>query len=205
MIFLQQYFALQSTLKKWNAMKILPPLGSIAVITAILLFIYAAVQQNYRSNANDPQLQMARDISQRLRAGKSLENVYPKDSVDISKSLAVFAVLYDNNERPLKTSAFLDGHIPQLPKGVFEFTRLHGEDVITWQPWKGVRIAMVVISVQSPGAGYIAVGRSLKEVEIRENNLVLMGLLCWLICTGIVVVSEIIQYWLDKIKTAKTS
>jgi hypothetical protein len=186
-----------------NVMRILSTLSRIAIITVVLLFMYASVQQNYRSLANDPQLQIARDISLRLKEGKSIEHIFPADSIDIAKSLGVFAVLYDNNERPLRSSALLDGKIPQLPKGVFDFTKSHGEDVITWQPRSGVRMAMVVVLVQSPATGFVAVGRSLNEVEIRESNLVQMVLLCWLIGMGIIVATELIQYWFSKSTQAK--
>jgi hypothetical protein len=179
-------------------MKILSGLSMLAVITVIMLLIYAAIQQTYRTNANDPQLQIARDISQRLKEGKTIEHIFPDDSIDISKSIAVFAVLYDNNSKPFRSSGFLNGSIPQLPPGVFDFARSHGEDAITWQPQSGVRMAMVLVSVQSPHVEFVAVSRSLKEVEIREYNLLQMVFICWLICAGIIIINAIIQFWHKK-------
>jgi|ERR1035438_656703 hypothetical protein len=181
-------------------MKIVSTISAMAVITVILLLIYAAVQQTYRTNANDPQMQMARDIALHLKEGESTGPIFPADSIDISKSLSVFAVLYDNNLKSLKSSGFLHGNIPQPPAGVFDFARSHGEDAITWQPEPGVRMAMVLASVQSPNVSFVAVGRSLKEVEVREGNLLSMVIISWLICVGIIAINIIAQTWRNKIR-----
>lgn len=179
-------------------MKLLSILSTLAVLTVILLLVYAAVQQSYRTGANDPQLQIARDISLYLKEGKTIDHIFPVDSIDISKSPGVFAVLYDNNAAPIKSSGFLNGNIPQLPAGVFDFVKSHGEDAITWQPQPGVRMAMVIASVQSPHVAFVAVGRSLKEVEIRESNLLSMLFVGWLICVGIIIVNAFIQFRFKK-------
>jgi len=174
-------------------MKILSTLSKLSVITVIMLLTYAAVQQTYRANANDPQIQMARDLIGHLTAGKTIEHIFPADSIDISKSLGVFAVLYNHNSMPVRSSGFLNGNAPRLPAGVFDFTKSHGEDMVTWQPQLGVRMAMVLGSVQSPDVAFVAVGRSLKEVEIRESNLLAMVFISWLICVGTIMINELIQ------------
>ena len=175
-------------------MKILSTLSTIAVVTVILLLIYAAVQQTYRTGANDPQIQMARDIAASLKEKRSSEHIFPADSIDIAKSLGVFAVLYDSNSRPIKSSGFINGKIPQLPAGIFDFVKSHGEDMITWQPQPGIRMAMVVAAVLSPNVSFVAVGRSLNEVEIRESNLLSMVIISWLICIGIIIINAFIQW-----------
>jgi hypothetical protein len=175
-------------------MKVISTLSTCAVITVIFLLIYAAVQQTYRSGANDPQIQMARDIARYLNEGKTIEGIFPVDSVDISKSLASFAVLYDSKSKPIKSSGFLNGTSPQLPPGVFDFVKSHGEDMVSWQPQHGVRMAMVLAFVQSPNVSFVAVGRSLKEIEIRENNLVSMLSGGWLVCIGIILIHALIQF-----------
>ncbi len=45
-------------------------LTAIIIITIILLTVYASVQQCYRTSANDPQIQIARDISNSLSKAK---------------------------------------------------------------------------------------------------------------------------------------
>src|SRR5580765_3016300 len=117
----------------------------IAIITVIFGVIYATVQQSYRTGANDPQIQIALDINAKLHQGKSVES-FLTDTIDIAKSLLTFVVLCDNNGKPIRSSGYLDGKMIQLPSGVFDFTKSHGEHQVTWQPLDGVRIAMVLVS-----------------------------------------------------------
>lgn len=166
---------------------------TIAILITILSgLIYVTVQQSYRSGANDPQLQLAKDISYKLDQDKSIETLLPNDSIEISKSLSPFVVLYDNDGNPIRSTATLDGQIPKLPKGVFDFTRKNKEDVLSWQPRRGVRMAMVIESVQSPNISFVAAGRSLEEVEKRESNLTTMVMIAWLVCIAVIVLNGII-------------
>jgi hypothetical protein len=90
----------------------------------------------------------------------------------------------------------LDGKLPQIPHGVFENAKTNMEDGVTWQPRAGVRMALVVESVSSSqNIGYVAVGRSLQEVEVRESNLVKMILMVWVACIGVILMHFVIQLW----------
>jgi hypothetical protein len=53
--------------------------------------------------------------------------------VEISKSLSVLKHL-QYEWRAIQSTGFLDGQLPRIPKGVFDFTAKHKEDVLTWQP-----------------------------------------------------------------------
>ena len=48
-------------------MKFIQHLSAIAIITIIMGLIYASVQQTYRSNADDPQIQIAHDLRDHLQ------------------------------------------------------------------------------------------------------------------------------------------
>jgi hypothetical protein len=157
------------------------------LVTLVCGLIYVSVQQLHRSAANDPQLQLARDISERLKNNQSIEKLWEGDSFDISKSLAVFKTLYNKNGEVIQSTGVLNGKPPQLPKGVFDYSARNTEDVLTWQPQQGVRMAMVVEAVGSPHVAFVAVGRSLKETEKRVGNLTGMLLIGWLLCLGIIV------------------
>jgi hypothetical protein len=156
------------------------------IITIICGLIYATVQQAHRSAANDPQLQLAIDLKNKLNAGQSIEKLLPPDTIDIARSFGIFMVLYDNSGEAIYATGMLDGKMPQLPKGVLDFAKKNKEDVLTWQPQKGVRMAMVVEAVTNSNVGFVAVGRSLKEVEGRESNLVTMVFIAWLSCLVVV-------------------
>jgi hypothetical protein len=168
------------------------------IITGIILLVYASVQQSHRASANDPQLQVARDLSNALRAGKSINNLLPKDTIDISQSLGIYAETFDHNGKPLQSTGFLDGKLPQPPPGVFEFTNTNIEDVVTWQPESDVRMAMVFEKVSAVDIGFVAVGRSLGEVEIRESNLVKMVGITWIACMAVLLIHLLAQNFFQK-------
>ena len=161
----------------------------IAIIVTILCgLIYATVQHSHRSGANDPQLQMARDISSAIQKNSNAENLLPKDTVEIAESLSPFVVFYNNNGEPVQSNGLLDGSLPEMPQGVFDFARKNKENVLTWQPRKGVRMAMVIESVPSPGIAFVAAGRSLKVVEKRVGDLIEILFIGWLICIAVIIV-----------------
>src|SRR5258706_9809953 len=156
-------------------------IASAAIVTILTALTYASVQQTYRSGANDPQLQLARDISYQLRKGAPIDKWFNGDTVEISQSLSVFNTLYNDKNEPVLTTGGLNGKMPVLPKGVFDVAKKKGENVFTWQPQSGVRVAIVLKSLQSSaGFSFVAAGRSLYEVEQREENLRWMVFINWL-------------------------
>lgn len=154
------------------------PLAVVA--SGLCVFIYAAVQQNYRMGANDPQIEMAQTAAAELTAGKSTSDVIPANPVDLASSLSPFMIIYDEKGNVVSSSAVLEGRTPDLPKGVLTAASKNGENRVTWQPEPGVRIAAVVDAYRSAnGSGYVLAGRSLKEVEARIDNLTLMLGITW--------------------------
>jgi hypothetical protein len=166
----------------------------IAIITVIFGAIYAAVQQSYRTAANDPQMQIVRDIDSRLHHGKPVESFFT-DTVDIAQSLSTFAALYDVKGKPVNASGYLDGRMIQLPAGVFDFTKSHDEYEVTWQPQNDIRMAMVIIKTNASPFGFVASGRSLQQVEIREHSLVSMTFIGWLVCIAVILVHAVFQFY----------
>jgi hypothetical protein len=148
------------------------------VVTAFCALTYAAVQQSFRQNANDPQIQIAEDTADALAEGKNVETVVPADKVSVSKSLAPFLIVYDAKGNMVASSVVLDGKTPELPDGVLDSTKGLGENRVTWQPRDGVRIAAVIVSYKD---GYVLAGRSLREVEIRANQLTTFTGITWVL------------------------
>lgn len=161
------------------------------ILSIIILLIYTSVQQSHRSGANDPQLELARDMASRLNNNKTIDPYMTGDAIEISQSLAVFKTLYSQDGKPLRSTGFLNGNLPNLPAGVFNFTKNNDENVVSWQPSAGVRMAMVIHAVKTGGVGFVAVGRSLLEVEKREANLTKMVLISWAACMGM-----LLLHWL---------
>ena len=191
------YFEQQSTFEKYKTMKQIVffanYLAAAAIATILIGLIYVTVQQAYRSGANDPQLEIARDMHERIGKGASVQQ-YLSDSINLRQSLRAFAALYNPQGQVMQSSGFLDGRLPQLPSGVFDFAKTTGQYLVTWQPRSGVRMATVILPVHSASVGYIVVGRSLGEVEIREHNLLIEVFVCWLMIMGIIAISALLKF-----------
>ena len=145
------------------------PLAVLATLLAGLVYVVA--QQGLRSGANDPQLQLAEDAAGVLDAGADPAVVVGPGSVDVAVSLAPFVVVYDASGRVLTSSGRLDGADPVPPPGVLEHAAAGDPNVVTWQPRPGVRVATVTARW---GGGTVMAGRSLLEVERREDQVLLL-------------------------------
>lgn len=155
------------------------PLAIVA--SGLCLFTYVGIQQNYRMNANDPQIEMAENAADALKNGASVEQVLPTTAVKMETGLSPFVIVFDSNGKTLASTATLNGQMPTIPAGVLTAALAKGENRITWQPQAKVRIAAVIVPYTANGQpGYVLAGRSLKEVEARIDNLTLMLTLTWL-------------------------
>jgi hypothetical protein len=140
----------------------------LAAATAGLCgLVYLSIQQSLRMGANDPQIQMAEDSANALNAGAGLDSIIPATKVELASSLAPFLIVFDNSGNVLASSATLHGAVPLYPSGVLDYTRKNGEDRVTWQPESAIRMATVVVRYDQ---GFVLAGRSLREVEIRSDN-----------------------------------
>jgi hypothetical protein len=151
----------------------------LAVLTVALCgLVYLAVQQVLRQAANDPQIQLAEDATNALAQGETTTNILSgARTVDIGQSLAPFLILYDESGKPVASSGLLHGEMPVPPPGVFEYTRANGQNRVTWQPEPAVRIAAVIQHFAGAKPGFVLAGRSLREVEVRENQVLFEALL----------------------------
>lgn len=153
------------------------PLACAITLTCGL--VYALLQQSYRQGANDPQIQISQDVAGNLEKGLDPKQVVPPAAIDISKSLAIFGIVYDDFGNVIASSAQLDFKTPELPKGVLEYARSHTQSRITWQPKPGVRSAIVVTRYGGDKPGFILIGRSLSEVEKRVDLLGKHAIMGW--------------------------
>jgi hypothetical protein len=175
-------------------MKMLQHLSAIAIITVVMGLIYASVQQTYRSNANDPQIQIVHDLKDQMEKGQSVESAFT-DTVDLEKSLAIFLETYDAQGRPIRSTGYLNKSLPQLPKGVIDYVGTRGEHWVTWQPRPNVRMATGILRVNAAPVSYIVVGRSLREVEERVSRLTMMVFIGWVLCVSVVIVNWLVHYF----------
>jgi len=140
------------------------------VITCLSGLIYLTTQQNIRISANDPQIQIAEDITAQLAQGQNPQYFIPSTKVELSKSLATYIMIFDKNGKMIGSSVSLNGKDPVVPQGVFASVKKSqtNESRFTWQPQSGVRSAVVLDYYKGPMPGFVLIGRSIKEIEIRE-------------------------------------
>ncbi len=178
-----------------------PHVAAAILVTGISLLIYASVQQQYRTSANDPQIQIARGVAVKLKQNKAVNALMPQDTVDLEQSLSTFVQLYDAGGNLLQSNGFIGSKAPSVPKGVLDRAKENGEYMVTWQPSAEARLASVTIYAGLPQAAYVLVGRSLMEVEKRESALVKMVFMCWLLCMCVICAHGLLQvYFLKKEK-----
>lgn len=164
-------YNLDMRINKWNLKTILKYwLLSAIIICGLSFIIYAIVQQDMRQGANDPQIQMAEDAATQLAGGQQVQTIVPTQKVDIATSLAPYIIIFDNTGKPVASSAQLNGQTPTIPSSVFAYVKQNGEDRITWQPQSGVRSAIVITQFKGANSGFVVAGRSLREVENREDD-----------------------------------
>lgn len=160
----------------------------IAVVsTAFCALTFASVQQALRQGLNDPQIQMAEDGAFALDQGAAVASILSTPTIEMSRSLAPFIVIFDNNGKPVASTGMLNGYLPDYPKAALESSKQSGENQVTWQPDPNVRIASVVVPYKD---GFVMAGRNMREVEQREQgteNLAIMTWVLTLITTLIVI------------------
>ncbi len=152
----------------------------LILTTALIGLIYVTGQQILRQDANDPQIQISEDMAHLLASGKSLPSSTFATSVDIATSLSTYMIVYNDKGTAIGSTGLLDGTIPTLPAGVLSYTKEQGQDRITWQPKPGVRSAVVITHVPEGLGGYVLVGRSLREVEKREDKITFFAGSVWI-------------------------
>lgn len=166
--------------------KYTPWLGAIVLLIILFGTLYAVVLQAQREAANDPQIQLAEDMASKLNNGGKPDVLMSR--VAIRTSLAPFVIIYDASGKVVSGSGYLDGKLPSAPYGVLASAAHRDYSWVTWQPADDVRIAAVTVKANKY---FVLSGRSLREVEKRENQSLQMsfaGGLASLIVLGLVYV-----------------
>ncbi len=167
----------------------LPVAGAATVLS---LTVYAGVQQVQRSDADDPQVQMASDAAAALAAGVDPSQVASGTPVDIATSLAPWLVVYGEDGAPRASTGTFEGHAPVVPDSVLT-DAANGRLAITWEPRDGLRFATVAVAY--PG-GTVVAARSMLEVEQREARSLEIAGLGWLCALGAAAIGAVAGVWL---------
>lgn len=150
------------------------------MVTGAVGFPTMAIQQNYRQNANDPQIEITQEVAAAIRKGIPRDQIVsPTGTVDMSTSLSPFIAIYDQDAKVVGSSGKLNEENPIPPSGAFDTAKQKGSVHFTWQPQPGVRIAAVMQEVKGEKTTFVLAGKSLREVEQREKQLTQMAMLTW--------------------------
>jgi hypothetical protein len=161
----------------WKIIKAGLPL--MVAVTFIFGLIYIVGQQSYRHSANDPQIQLAEDAALALSKGQAPESLIGNNKINIAHSLSPYVIICDQSGQPVASSALLDDQTPKIPPGIFEYTKRHKQDRITWEPKPGVRQAAVIVHYEGQASGFVFAGKSLRETEMRIGQLSAICIICW--------------------------
>lgn len=171
----------------------------VGIATGVAVALYAIPQHVLRSGLNDPQIQMATDMAatlERIGTNDGLrQGALPASgqgaNIDMARSLSPFLMVFNDAGQALGSNAQLDGQTPTLPQGVFDYVRSHGEERVTWQPRRGVRIAAVVERVNGPQPGFVLAGRNMREVQARIGDVQMMAGVTWLGMLALIVIGTV--------------
>jgi sensor histidine kinase regulating citrate/malate metabolism len=145
------------------------PLGFVLVFVCALL--YVTNQQSLRLAADDALVDQAHGIATTLKS-QSAKGAQASNLVDVANSNQLFVIILDKDNKDLYSTAQVDGATPVLPSDAIKAANDSGENRLTWSPKKDVRLATVVVPYTSPDEkGVVVVGKSLKEVEQRTQNI----------------------------------
>jgi sensor histidine kinase regulating citrate/malate metabolism len=172
-----------------------------ALVTVLIGSIFVTGQHLYRSNANDPQVEISEQISEFIKQGAPADAIIDQEqAMDITNSLSAFAIVYDKDGKLVVSSGKIGEEIPTPPSSVFDSAKATGQNRFTWEPKKGTRIAAVLRKVDDE-KGFILVGRNLREIENREQALTFVIAIIWIVLLGI---SALLSWMLSKISGSKT-
>ncbi len=174
----------------FKSKKFISMILNLAVVTGIFFTIYIVEQQQYRTSANDPQIQIAEDVAAALDSGVDPATISSDQKMDMQKSISPFFIVYDSNSKVVASTVSLNNTTPVPPMGILNYARAHGENRITWQPQAGVRIASVVMPYKS---GFVLAGRSLRETEKRIDQLGSMVGLAWIAAMALLVIKWVLK------------
>jgi hypothetical protein len=166
----------------------------VAVLATLCCgLVYTAVQQDLRMGANDPQLQIAEDAARALDGGAQPGALIGSSKVDVAASLAPFVVIFDGSGTVLATDGQLDGRDPVPPLGVLDAARRDPPNRVTWEPRTGLKVATVTVPWHG---GTVMSGRSLREVERQEDNVLFLAAAAWLVMIACLAVASVVAAWM---------
>ena len=146
---------------------------SVLILTSIFSTMYALVQQQGRMQANDTPTLLATQVAKQLDAGLGLSSVN-MGATDLANKPVPFVIVYDKQGKAVGGSGYLDKKLAVAPKSMLQHAKINRNNVVTWQPKAGVRIASVTVAAKDY---YVLGGQSLKSTEDHATQLLKLTIL----------------------------
>lgn len=117
--------------------------------------------------ANDTPTLLATQVAKQLDAGLGLSSVN-MGATDLANNPVPFVIVYDKQGKAVGGSGYLDKKLAVAPKSMLQHAKANRNNVVTWQPKAGVRIASVTVAAKDY---YVLGGQSLKATEDHASHL----------------------------------
>jgi hypothetical protein len=179
--------------------KTLATLVSLIVVTIIFGTIYISEEQSQRLAANDPQIQIVEDSAAALNTGAIPADI-ANGKIKMDSSLSPFLIIYDKAGKVVSGNGYLNDKVPVVPIGVLTNSKEKTYNYVTWQPQSGVRIAAVAVTANNY---YVLSGRSLTEVEVREQKMLTFSIMGWICSVVVILGTYAFSTLLSKNKSSK--
>jgi hypothetical protein len=155
-------------------------LAGFVMFFSLLLFALAMFDQqrlrrgaDYAADAITAQV-AAQPQSAEARLAAPAEEISSPEWLD---SVHSFLALYDASGKAISANATFEGSLPQPPRGIFATIRSRGLYKVTWQPQRGVRVALTGRPL--PDGGFVVAGQSLLPGEAETASFYRHLLLLW--------------------------
>ncbi len=140
---------------------------SAIILTGLFSTMYVLVQQQGRMLANDTPTLLATQVAKQLDAGLGLASVN-MGATDLANNPVPFVIVYDKQGKAVGGSGYLDKKLAVAPKSMLQHAKTNRNNIVTWQPKAGVRIASVTVAAKDY---YVLGGQSLKSTEDHATQL----------------------------------
>jgi hypothetical protein len=157
----------RSALAAW-----LPLAVSILILSGLIFY---GIRQNDRGLAYDPLIQPSEYYAKLISNGEAApEAIVPSEPTqDLGSSVDTFLVIVDDSGKSIGSSLTIGKKLPEVPAEVLDKAKQTGQNLAAWRPQDGPKIAAVITRYTGQASGYTVVGKSLREVEKREKQLLL--------------------------------
>jgi len=167
--------------------------GFVMFFSVLLLGLALFEQQRLRRGADQAAVDLTAQVaaqpgSAAARLAWQQQEISSPEWLASSRS---FLALYDASGKVRAANAEFEGALPQPPKGIFATIRARGLYKVTWQPERGVRVALTGRLL--PDGGFVLAGQSLIPGEARTASFYRFLLELWaimLLYTGVLVLSR---------------